>query len=413
MSFHPLKRLIVPAGLLLLALILRLFAVDLGDVYLRLLNWGPYLSLGIALLLCAYSGASRPFTAILALLSAYFLILSRLQTSLAASDALIVYTGISLELPLILLLLFLQRERGLWNRHGALTVAIVPVLLAVGGLFGHFMSDAALLDLINSSFAVRPFGGYILSVSATFVFLVALAPGVYRLYRYNSEYDAALLGVWLFAYFTLVLFDRFAISTLMFSFAGIALIVSMLRSIYEMAYRDELTGLPGRRALNERLKGLGKQYAIAMIDVDHFKKFNDVYGHDIGDEVLKMVAKHIGEITGGGSAYRYGGEEFCVVFPGRMPEYCKPFLEAMRASIEKYHMVVRDSKNRPRSSKVAQQRRGRRVRNRGRKEVSVTVSIGLATADEKTNNVEEVLKAADKALYQAKKKGRNRLVVGK
>ncbi|MEJ2761753.1 MAG: GGDEF domain-containing protein [Gammaproteobacteria bacterium] len=412
MSFYPLKRLIVPAVLLLLALALRPFAVNLDDVYLSLLNWGPYLTLGIALLLSAYSGASRTFTAILGLLAAYFFIQSRLQISLAEADALIVYTGISLLLPLILLLLFLQRERGLWNRHGALTVAIVPVLLAVGGLLHQIISDGALLDLINSHFAVKPFSGYILSVSASLVFVAALVPGVYRLYRYNSEYDAALLGVWLFAFFTLVLFDRPAVSTLMFSLVGISLIISLLRSIYDMAYRDELTGLPGRRALNERLKGLGKQYAIAMMDVDHFKKFNDVYGHHMGDEVLKMVAKQIGEITGGGSAYRYGGEEFCVVFPARTPEYCKPFLEAVRASIENYHMVVRDMKHRPRSKKAAQQRRGRRARSRS-KEVSVTISIGLAAASEKNGDVQTVLKAADKALYQAKKKGRNRLVVGK
>ena len=58
-----------------------------------------------------------------------------------------------------------------------------------------------------------------------------------------------------------------------------------------MAFRDELTGLPGRRALNERLQRLPRQYVLAMTDVDHFKKFNDTHGHDVGDEVLKLVAQ--------------------------------------------------------------------------------------------------------------------------
>jgi hypothetical protein len=57
---------------------------------------------------------------------------------------------------------------------------------------------------------------------------------------------------------------------------------------YQMAFRDELTGLPGRRALNERLQRLGRHYVLAMTDVDHFKKFNDTHGHDVGDQVLRL-----------------------------------------------------------------------------------------------------------------------------
>ena len=126
-----------------------------------------------------------------------------------------------------------------------------------------------------------------------------------------------------------------------------------------------------------------------------------------------MVAKHIGGITGGGTGYRYGGEEFCVVFPGRDIEYCKPFLEAVRVSIEGYAMRVRDFKHRPKSKKVARQRRGRRSRGRGGKTFSVTISIGLAVPNPRRGTVDDVLKAADEALYKAKQKGRNCLVASK
>ena len=71
---------------------------------------------------------------------------------------------------------------------------------------------------------------------------------------------------------------------------------------------------------------MGRHYTLAMIDVDHFKKFNDTYGHDVGDLVLKMVAHQISQVNGGGKAYRYGGEEFTTVLyrrdsgsPGRCP----------------------------------------------------------------------------------------------
>jgi diguanylate cyclase (GGDEF)-like protein len=177
-----------------------------------------------------------------------------------------------------------------------------------------------------------------------------------------------------------------------------------------MAYRDELTGLLGRRALNDRLKGLGKQYVIAMTDVDHFKKFNDTYGHNIGDDVLKMVGKSIENIQGGGIAYRYGGEEFCILFPGKSLYECKPFLEVIRESVENYKMAVRNIKSRPKSMKTALEWRGRRRRNRN-KTVSVTISIGAAERNRKYSSPDSVLKAADTALYEAKKKGRNRLII--
>ncbi|HAG79498.1 MAG TPA: GGDEF domain-containing protein, partial [Pseudomonas sp.] len=71
------------------------------------------------------------------------------------------------------------------------------------------------------------------------------------------------------------------------------LVTAIAHEAYLMAFRDELTGLPGRRALNERLQRLGRQYVLAMADVDHFKRFNDTYGHDVGDQVLKMVASRL------------------------------------------------------------------------------------------------------------------------
>ena len=92
--------------------------------------------------------------------------------------------------------------------------------------------------------------------------------------------------------------------------------IAVLQDTFRMAFRDELTGIPSRRALNERLAALGNRYTIAMLDVDHFKNFNDTYGHDLGDQVLKMVAAHIAGVGGGGKAFRYGGEEFTVLFPG-------------------------------------------------------------------------------------------------
>ena len=171
---------------------------------------------------------------------------------------------------------------------------------------------------------------------------------------------------------------------------------------YQMAFRDELTGLPGRRALNERMQRLGRNYVLAMTDVDHFKKFNDTHGHDVGDQVLRLVASKLSKVTGGGRAYRYGGEEFAVVFAGRTLEECLPHLEAIREAIGTYDIHLRNQ-DRPQDDQQGRQRRSGAQAN----SVSVTVSIGVAERQVDHRTAEEVLKSADQALYSAKGAGRN------
>jgi diguanylate cyclase (GGDEF)-like protein len=171
---------------------------------------------------------------------------------------------------------------------------------------------------------------------------------------------------------------------------------------YQMAFRDELTGLPGRRALNERMQRLGRNYVLAMTDVDHFKKFNDTHGHDVGDQVLRLVASKLSKVSGGGRAYRYGGEEFALVFAGKTLEECTPHLEAMRAVIAAYSIQLRNA-DRPNDDSQGRQRRGAAAASA----VSVTVSIGVCERQPDQRTPEEVLKAADQALYAAKGAGRN------
>jgi PleD family two-component response regulator len=141
-----------------------------------------------------------------------------------------------------------------------------------------------------------------------------------------------------------------------------------------------------------------------MLDVDHFKKFNDDHGHAVGDDVLKVVATQMRKVGGGGIPYRYGGEEFAIIFTGKHLEVCIPHLEAVRTAIGNYSIALRDQATRPKSPKQGSAKRGK---SRKRKKVSVTVSIGLAERNEEDNNPEQVLKTADRALYKAKQGGRN------
>jgi len=157
-----------------------------------------------------------------------------------------------------------------------------------------------------------------------------------------------------------------------------------------MAYRDELTQLPSRRALNEAMLALPRHYAIAMLDVDHFKKFNDSYGHNKGDDVLRIVGRVMLRYGGSASVFRYGGEEFTLLFKGRNVEQAEETLEQVREEIQAQRLdVSTDTKT---------------------KEISVTASLGLAYSAA-GDAPGDVIKRADQALYQAKRKGRNRLMV--
>lgn len=172
--------------------------------------------------------------------------------------------------------------------------------------------------------------------------------------------------------------------------AGLILcLINVLQESWRMAYLDELTHLSGRRALREKLQSLIGLYTLAMVDIDFFKKFNDSYGHETGDDALRMIAAKLQNVTGGGIVYRYGGEEFTIVFTNKGVSQVKEHLEKLRLNIADSPFVV-----------------NRRSKQRKNKSVNITVSIGVADSTG-INSAEETLKNADKALYKAKKKGRN------
>lgn len=187
--------------------------------------------------------------------------------------------------------------------------------------------------------------------------------------------------------------------------AGVILLVGMLQESHRLAFKDELTGLPGRRALQEAMAGLGPRYVLAMADVDHFKAFNDTHGHDVGDQVLKLVAARLAEVKGRGRAFRYGGEEFTIMFPDAVLDDALPHLDEIRASVAAYRMAVRDQA-RPKDKEL-----GAKLRAHAEPDttLTVTISIGAAAPGPAAATPSEVLKAADEALYRAKKSGRNRV----
>jgi diguanylate cyclase (GGDEF)-like protein len=226
----------------------------------------------------------------------------------------------------------------------------------------------------------------------------------YRFFRIRDALSAGYLGAALAAFLGMASDPSGHATTIFFAAAGLILISVAIETFFNMAYIDELTALPGRRSLNETLINLGKRYAIAMIDIDHFKKFNDKYGHKVGNQVLRMVATKLKGISGGAKVFRYGGEEFTAVFPGKSVQEAAAHLDTYRKIVETTPFTIR-GKGRRRSSP---ENRGR-GKAPGQKSVKVTVSIGVAAPNKKLSKPDKVLKAADKILYKAKKGGRNRV----
>ena len=183
--------------------------------------------------------------------------------------------------------------------------------------------------------------------------------------------------------------------------AAFSILLTLAFQMLHLAYIDELTQLPQRRALMSHLNRLGRKSAVCMLDVDHFKKFNDTYGHDVGDQVLKLLGSILGKVKGL-TAYRYGGEEFTLVFNHNNADTLEEKLEEVRLAVAEYPLVIRKP-DRPSKTDTGKSQRGSGT---GEKVVNVTISLGCCIK-QKGETPMQLLKRADEALYAAKKAGRN------
>ena len=171
----------------------------------------------------------------------------------------------------------------------------------------------------------------------------------------------------------------------------------LFQEVQSLAHTDPLTGLQNRRSLFElgrvefaRAQRMNRPFCCMMLDVDHFKQVNDTYGHPVGDQVLRVFADRckisVREMDMIG---RYGGEELIVLLPETDRETAMQVAERLRAAVAATPIKILDA------------------------EIAVTVSIGVATQDENTNQLETLIARADQAMYIAKHRGRNQVAISK
>ena len=376
---------------------------QLSNEYQQILTLTPY-PLAIIVALLGYGfNRSRILFAALNLSGAYWLIQHGLQTSLNQPDAFVLFSAISVLLPFHMALIAIYKERGLFTPIGISRLLLISLsyltlyLTWANGSLGLYLPDLpmSMLEMLLHE--------YYLSEAAAMTFSLCLIPVLLSFALRKTYTDAALLTSFISALILLSWFNHSLISALFVSASLIALAISVVQNSYRMAFIDELTCIPARRALQDKFSTLGKKYTLAMCDIDHFKKFNDTYGHDVGDQVLKMVAAKLDQVSGGGKAYRYGGEEFTLVFTGKDEAEALPYIEQLRETVANYPMHIRNQ-NRPQNNDKGQQMRS----NPDQGEiVSVQISIGICEKTAELADPEAVMKKADEALYTSKKNGRN------
>ncbi|WHS60990.1 GGDEF domain-containing protein [Pseudomonas sp. G2-4] len=397
----------LPSLLLLLAGLAAAYVKDLNVFFTSLFNVLPTLVLLLGGAYCAVYRRQRELFLMVTVYIAYFLLDTQTDfyrdNGKVREDAAVVFHLVCLLLPLLFGLFAAWQERTHLFQD---MVARFAVLLAFGSValaLEQSFPQALLLWLSEIRWPALH-GAWMSLIQLSYpVFIAVFVLLAWQYWRNPRPLHAAqlvgLLGVFWMLPKTFIL--PFTLN-IMCSQVMLMIATAVAHEAYQMAFRDELTGLPGRRALNERMQRLGRNYVLAMSDVDHFKKFNDTHGHDVGDQVLRLVASKLSKIGGGGRAYRYGGEEFALVFAGKTIDECMPHLEVIRQSIETYSIQLRNPDNRPQDDQQGRQRRA----GAGASSVSVTVSIGVAERLEQ-RTPEEVLKSADQALYNAKGAGRN------
>ncbi|MFW6151892.1 MAG: diguanylate cyclase domain-containing protein [Verrucomicrobiota bacterium] len=400
---------LIPPLILLCAIHIFLIAGEMSLGWHRQPFWQyiPYIICGLVVIFAAFFGPSRLlFVSLLWIVIIYFIQPALIGDKDAARAEVLIILSSVYAAPFAALFYHIP-ERGFFSVNTLINALVVVSVGLVMFLLGAGASENAagiagspLLLPVSSWFRISRLGALNMAVCIPFLLIRR---------KHESPMTGPIIVIGLFFVAGALNFrsslwsDEVGTSAfLMFgSGAQICVLWGLLESLWRNAYTDELTGLPGRRSLRNHLSNVGLPYAVALADIDRFKKINDKHGHDVGDQALRFTASQLSRASAG-TVYRYGGEEFVIVYEQIAKEEAAAAGEELRQAVASRQFVLR-GRDRPRKKPST-----RRPDRKNKPGIKITVSIGIAFNDDAEVPPYEIMQKADKAMYAAKKAGRNK-----
>ena len=298
------------------------------------------------------------------------------------------------------LLLFLMpvvaamKDRGVLSHRGLIQVAIILAGLAAGLMVWAVRPE--FLSWTWQSFLPWDLSGLRLSNAMLIVGLFALLlTGGLAVWR-GHRLDKGFFWIAVALLFALGGGPDSVESTVFLTMAALILVVNVLEKSYALSLHDNVTHLPARRAMRREIRRAGSSYALALVSVDHFKTLHDRYGRDASDRVIKKIARDLRMVGRHARVFRYSGENFALVFPGKGRNEVLGDLEDLRADIEDFRFAM--------SPKAAGNGKGEGAKYPSVR-WSLTVTVGVAQCEEKTGwwstRYGAIDRAARRALFSA------------
>lgn len=352
----------------------------------------PYVTAFLAIFMSIWYQNSNSFYLVsFALLSYIFIYMSQDHPPMLVETV----TMLSILFPVNVVWLSFSKERGIISTYGRNKAIVLLAQLLWVFISFRIKSNVPVSQDINQVYI-----GIKVPAMVLYILAVGLLLSCYILKK--RYMDLIYVAVLITSIVSFYLSNRIILVAIFTSAIFVIMVIAMFDVSYSLVFYDTLTEVLSRRALEHELLKLGsRKYAIAMIDLDFFKKINDRHGHDIGDEVLKMVASILKNTLNRAKIFRYGGEEFVVLFTGKGYNEIMAQLELARKTIEQRPFIIR-SENRPaeKPDKPGEYSKGKEI-------INITVSMGLAQKTNLLKTSYDVIKKADEALYKSKSCGRN------